>query len=526
VQASASNETRQLMKKRMPFDRTPPLRRQAKELMGGKSDDRKSSWECGLTEQALPPIHNHTSQARESHMNPATSVKWLTCCLCLAASHLTAAPKVLPVLNKPITDRHGLAGFELTVDLSKAFGTEAIDDQVVRFKSIFNAGGDPVVLDMALFSNRTPVTRTNFLNYVNDGRYVDSFIHRSVPGFVIQGGGFKVIDSNIVSVATDPPIINEFGISNTLGTISMAKLDGNPNSATSQWFISLGANSNILDPQNSGFTVFGRITKDTFEFAQTFGDPEVFPVYNYGGPFSELPLFFTHDPNAGLPRFNELILFSDVSLVPLPDGQAGESTVLEYAVISNSNPAVASATVDSQSTLKLLPQAAGTTTITIRATDSVGNTVDDSFVLSVNPTDSYATWASRATFPNGQNGIDQNPDGDSLTNLQEFAFLADPAVADQSALPVMGHTDAPPAARQLTLTFPVRKFTTGLTYAVEASNWLEDDWSTVWSSADGFAHPQVVSALDQPDRTIVTIKDTAARADSPFRFLRTRVTEE
>jgi hypothetical protein len=37
VQASASNETRQLMKKRMPFDRTPPLRRQAKELMGGKS---------------------------------------------------------------------------------------------------------------------------------------------------------------------------------------------------------------------------------------------------------------------------------------------------------------------------------------------------------------------------------------------------------------------------------------------------------------------------------------------------------
>src|ERR1035437_7542170 len=77
-----------------------------------------------------------------------------------------AGTKLLPVLNHPLADRSGLAGSPLTVNLSSAFGMEPIDDQVVRFTSQFNSGGSPMVLDMALFSNRTPVTRQNFLNYV------------------------------------------------------------------------------------------------------------------------------------------------------------------------------------------------------------------------------------------------------------------------------------------------------------------------------------------------------------------------
>ena len=95
---------------------------------------------------------------------------------------------------------------------------------------------------LEMLPNSAPNTVANFLNYVSDGDYQDSIIHRSVPGFVIQGGGFTTDSptltstSQLSSVPTDGPVINEFDVSNTRGTVAMAKLGGDPNSATSQWF--------------------------------------------------------------------------------------------------------------------------------------------------------------------------------------------------------------------------------------------------------------------------------------------------
>lgn len=437
---------------------------------------------------------------------------------------VTAGPKLLPVLNHPLADRSGLAGFPLTVNLASAFGMEAIDDQVVRFTSQFEySGGVPVVMDMAIFSNRTPLTRQNFLKYVTDGDYVNSFIHRSVPGFVIQGGAFSLSGNNIQNVPTDAPIVNEFGISNTLGTISMAKLGGDPNSATSQWFVSLGANSNILDPQNGGFTVFGRMTRSTFGSAQLFGNPAVFPTYDYratlGGAFGELPL---------LSSSGDLILFPNVALAPLPAGEAGEDPMLTYTVVSNSNPGVATASIQPTGSLNLSPVAGqtGVTVITVRATDSVGNIVDDSFSLAVNLADNFVTWASRNPFLGSQNGISQNPDGDAWNNLQEYAFLGNPAGVDPMSQVVFPGTTGAPAARYQTLTFPVRKFTQGLSYVMEANDGLSGAWTEIWKTSDGFSQSQVVNALDQSDRFVVTIKDTVALGDRPKRFLRTRIVQE
>ena len=80
----------------------------------------------------------------------------------------------------------------------------------------------------------------------------------------------------------------------------------------------------------------------------------------------------------------------------------------------------------------------------------------------------------------------------------------------------------------MTLTFPLRKFTNGLSYVVEANNQLGGTWTPVWSSASdpGFSLPQVVSAVSQVDRTVVTIKDSVALGVQPRRFLRVRVTQE
>jgi len=140
--------------------------------------------------------------------------------------------------------------------------------------------------------------------------------------------------------------------------------------------------------------------------------------------------------------------------------------------------------------------------------------------------DTYATWAARTSFPNGQSGPAQNPDGDALTNLQEYAFLGDPAVASQAPLPLLGKTGVAPAAQFLTLRFAVRKATTGLSYVVEANNQLSGPWTPVWNSADGFGAAQVLSAVDQADRTVVTIKDSVALGSQARRFLRVRVTQE
>ena len=438
-----------------------------------------------------------------------------------------AGPKLLPVLNRPIADRSGLAGFPLTVNLATAFGMEPVDSQVVRFTSQFNSGGVPIVMDMALFSNRTPVTRQNFLKYVTDGDYTNSFIHRSSPGFVIQGGASNIISGSIGNVPTDPPIVNEFGISNTIGTISMAKLGGNPNSATSQWFVSLGANTNNLDFQNGGFTVFGRMTRSTFGNAQIFGNPLYFPIFNIGGIYSDLPLWHQHV--AGNLQISEFILFPSVALVPLPDGEAGENSALTYSVVSNSNPALASASIQPSGDLSLSPVAGqtGINIITVRATDSVGNTVDDSFSLTVNLTDTYATWASRSLFPGNQGGAVQDPEVDSWNNLQEFAFLGDPASSSPvSSVVFPGTAGTAPAAIYLTLTLPVRKFTQGLSYVVEANDGLSGPWTEIWKSADGFAHSQVMTALDQVDRTVVTVRDTVAIGTRQKRFLRTRVVNQ
>lgn len=85
-----------------------------------------------------------------------------------------------------------------------------------------------------LYDETTPETVQNFLQYVNSGAYANNVVHRSVDGFVVQAGGFTYNGSiPLDNVATDSPVTNEPVLSNVRGTISMAKLDSDENSATS-----------------------------------------------------------------------------------------------------------------------------------------------------------------------------------------------------------------------------------------------------------------------------------------------------
>jgi peptidyl-prolyl cis-trans isomerase A (cyclophilin A) len=113
-----------------------------------------------------------------------------------------------------------------------------------------------IVIEMQ--SQAAPNTVKNFLQYVESGFYNGTIFHRVMKGFMIQTGGF---DTQMQQKQPNPPIKNEYKISNTRGTVAMAKIGGNPDSATCQFFISVSDNSKNLDNQNGGFTVFGKVVE-------------------------------------------------------------------------------------------------------------------------------------------------------------------------------------------------------------------------------------------------------------------------
>jgi len=166
---------------------------------------------------------------------------------------------------------------------------------------------------MALFERQAPGTVANFIRYIHSGAYVQGIFHRSMPGFVIQGGGFKVTDSDtgakVSAVGVFDPIKNEFGISNTRGTVAMAKVGGDPDSATSQWFVSLADNSANLDNQNGGFTVFAKILYDGMAIFDAIAKLQ---RVNFGGALSTTPTI--HFDVTQTPQVDNFVVISSADV--------------------------------------------------------------------------------------------------------------------------------------------------------------------------------------------------------------------
>ena len=195
-----------------------------------------------------------------------------------------------------------------SIDVTTAFPDPGVTD-AVRMTTV--AGN----IDIELLGKDKPITVANFLKYVDQGRYfifdatanqtASSFIHRSIPNFIVQGGGYLgtvnpsptpgSANNNALptQVAAFSAIQNEPGISNTRGTIAMAQAGADANSATSQWFINLANNGgppNNLDirSNNAGpYTVFGRVVNNTMTTVDSIA---AFPRFNFGAPFDSLPL--------------------------------------------------------------------------------------------------------------------------------------------------------------------------------------------------------------------------------------------
>lgn len=116
-------------------------------------------------------------------------------------------------------------------------------------------------ITLQLDREKAPVTVANFLNYVNKKAYDGTIFHRVIPGFMIQGGGFK---PDMTQIPTEAPITNEWqnGLKNMRGTIAMARLPRQANSATNQFFINLVDNTGLDQPRDgAGYAVFGKVIK-------------------------------------------------------------------------------------------------------------------------------------------------------------------------------------------------------------------------------------------------------------------------
>ncbi len=114
---------------------------------------------------------------------------------------------------------------------------------------------------LELYKDKAPETVANFLEYVKEGFYEGTVFHRVIKDITIQGGG---MDAGMVQRKTRAPIKNEGdnGLYNEPYTVAMART-GDPNSATSQFFINTKDNTALnykaKTSEGWGYCVFGKV---------------------------------------------------------------------------------------------------------------------------------------------------------------------------------------------------------------------------------------------------------------------------
>ena len=245
-----------------------------------------------------------------------------------------------------------------------------LGDQTIYFE-LFDKKGSAELL--------TKATAKNFLKYIKRDVYNGSIFHRSVPGFVVQGGGFSapevaLADGGMPSELENfGPIENQPGNSNLSGTVAMAKIGGQPDSATNQFFVNLSDNV-ALDTQNSGFTVFGKVLGQGMDIVDTLASAQ---PYNFGGVFSQLPLWDLRETaDGGLDLLPDDYLRIDSTQKLSPKKQPFTLSVDS----SDEDLVAAKVTKKNKIKLKAVSGAVGRAEISVTALSSVDGSVnEDSF---------------------------------------------------------------------------------------------------------------------------------------------------
>jgi peptidyl-prolyl cis-trans isomerase A (cyclophilin A) len=119
-------------------------------------------------------------------------------------------------------------------------------------------------ITIELYPDKAPKSVANFLQYVRDGFYDGTLLHRAIPGYLLQGGLYT---RDLQPKRTRPAVASEAdnGVSNLRGTVAVAR-GADPNSGTSQFFFNLVDNRRLDFVGNQsgltwGYAVFGKVIK-------------------------------------------------------------------------------------------------------------------------------------------------------------------------------------------------------------------------------------------------------------------------
>ena len=152
-----------------------------------------------------------------------------------------------------------ISAFTILIAASTVIGEDKPKIPDLSYVKMSTSMGD---IYIELDRKHAPITVDNFLGYVDSKHYDGTIFHRIISTFVIQGGGFT---PQMQQKPVRPGIANEWrnGLKNDRGTLSMARVGGDPNSGTSQFFINLVDNRSLDAPQSDGaaYAVFGKVLK-------------------------------------------------------------------------------------------------------------------------------------------------------------------------------------------------------------------------------------------------------------------------
>jgi cyclophilin family peptidyl-prolyl cis-trans isomerase len=117
-------------------------------------------------------------------------------------------------------------------------------------------------ITVELDPTRAPLSSNNFLSYVSKGFYRSTLIHRVIPNFVVQGGGYTMGMAKKFEQSPAIELESNKGLSNLRGSLAMARTSL-PNSATSEFYVNLADNPSLdyKNAANPGYAVFGRVVQ-------------------------------------------------------------------------------------------------------------------------------------------------------------------------------------------------------------------------------------------------------------------------